>query len=429
MDGAGTADRTGRAGSSRGALEGVRVLDFTQVLAGPFCTQLLADQGADVVKVEPQYGDETRHIGPFRPDDRERAFGGYYASVNRNKRGIAIDLKRPEARDVVLRLAEGADVVVENYRPGVMDRLGIGYEAMRARNERLVYAAIRGFGDPRTGRSPYADWPALDVVSQAMGGLMSVTGPRPGQPMKTGPGVGDVLPASLAAFGIVTALLHARRTGEGQFLDVAMVDGVLALCERMVHQYSFAGTVPAPEGNRHPILCPFGLFQAKDGQISIAAQSDAFWGALCRAMDRDDLVADERFRSNADRLAHKDETYALVEAFVGRHTVAELVALLGGKLPIGPVLDVQGVFADPHFRARGMLAEVEHPGSATPVTIAGVPVRLARTPGQVRHRAPRLGEHTDDVLAEAGLGPDEIRALHARGVVLGAAARSPDGQR
>ena len=417
MSGIGTAARSG------GALTGVRVLDFTQVLAGPFCTQMLADQGADVIKIEPPYGDETRKLGPFRADDRERSYGGYFQSVNRNKRGLSIDLKVPGAADIIHRLIDGADVLVENYRPGVMDRLGLSYEVLQARNPRLVYAAIRGFGDPRTGVSPYVQWPALDVVSQAMGGLMAVTGPSALEPMKAGPGIGDVLPAAMTAFGIVTALLHARATGQGQFLDVAMVDGVLALCERMVHQYSYTGLIAGPEGNRHPILCPFGLFVAIDGNVSIAAQSDSFWSALCVAMERPELVTDQRFRSNADRLAHKAETYALVEDFARRHTVAELMAMLGGKVPIGPVMSVEKVFADPHFRARGMLAEVEQPGSATPVTIAGVPIKLSRTPGSVRHRAPRLGEHTDSILTEAGYAREEIERLKLEKIVTQAATR------
>jgi crotonobetainyl-CoA:carnitine CoA-transferase CaiB-like acyl-CoA transferase len=226
-----------------------------------------------------------------------------------------------------------------------------------------------------------------------------------------GPGVGDLFPGALAAFGILAAVLHAQKTGEGQFVDVAMVDGVLALCERIVHQYSYAGVVAKPEGNRHPILCPFGLFRARDGWISIAAQSESFWSALCKAMNRSELIRDPRFSSNGARLANKSETYALVDEFVARHSVAELVGMLAGQLPLAPVYSVEDIFADPHFTSRGMLAEVEQPGSKRPVTIAGVPVKLSATPGKVRHRAPLLGEHSDAILAELGFGERQIEAL------------------
>ncbi len=400
-----------------GALQDLRVLDFTQVLAGPFCTQLLADHGAQVIKVEPLYGDETRKIGPFRPDDSQRAFGGYYQSVNRNKYGLALDLKSPKGRDIALRLVEKADVVVENYRPGVMDRLGLGYETLAERNPMLVYAALTGFGDSRTGESPYDEWPALDVVAQAMGGLMGITGPASGEPIKIGPGVGDLFPGALAAFGILAAVLSAKATGKGQFVNVSMVDGVLALCERIVHQYSYTGYVARPEGNRHPILCPFGLFKARDGWIAIAAQSERFWTALCEAMERHDLITDPRFRTNNDRLANKEATYSIVEKFVAHHTLGDIKEMLGGKLPIGPVYSVEDIFADEHFRKRNMLVEVDQPGSETPVVIAGVPVQMTGTPGGVMRRAPLLGEHTDSILTDLGFDDVSIKELRNAKVI------------
>src|SRR5437764_3932873 len=229
-------------------LHGLRVVDLTRMLAGPYCTMLLADLGADVVKVEPPGGDGTRSTGPFAEDDELRAYGGYFQSVNRNKRSIAVDLKQEAGREVVARLAAAADVLVENFRPGVMERLGLGYESLAEANPRLVYAAVRGFGDPRTGDSPYRDWPAFDVTAQAFGGFMGITGPMPGQPQKAGPGIGDIFPATLAAPGVLAAVHHRRETGRGQFVDVAMYDGVLALCERIVYQHSYAGAVPSQQG-------------------------------------------------------------------------------------------------------------------------------------------------------------------------------------
>ena len=293
----------------------------------------------------------------------------------------------------------------------------MSYEILASRNPRLVYAAIRGFGDRRTGESPYADWPAFDIVAQAMGGIMGITGPDADTPIKIGPGVGDLVPALMAAFGIVAALYEARQSGKGQFVDVAMVDGIAAICERIIHQHSFAGVVPRPEGNRHPLLCPFGLFRCRDGWATIGAPQPAFWRALCEAMQRTDLVDDPDFATNAARLANQEQVYELVEAFTRRHTRAELIALIGGKVPFAPVYDVAGMFADPHFAVREMLVDVEQPGSAAPVKIAGVPVKLSRTPGSVRRRAPLLGEDTDAVLAEAGYQTSEIAALRASGAI------------
>jgi len=251
---------------SSGALEGLRVLDLTQMLAGPFCTMMLADQGADVIKIEPLEGDGTRSMGPFHPDDQVRAFGGYFQSVNRNKASLALDLKRPEGREVFLALLDATQVVVENFRAGVMERLGLGYARLRQRNPRIVYASIRGFGDPQTGTSPYVDWPAYDVVAQAMGGIMAITGADGCTPTKIGPGVGDTIPAVMAAFGVMAAAWRAERTGLGQYVDVGMVDSVLSVCERVLHQYTYGGKVSGPEGDRHPFLAPFGLLPAKDGR-------------------------------------------------------------------------------------------------------------------------------------------------------------------
>jgi crotonobetainyl-CoA:carnitine CoA-transferase CaiB-like acyl-CoA transferase len=401
-----------------GALEGLRVVDLTQMLAGPYCTMLLADQGADVLKVEPLDGDGTRAMGPYHRDDAVRLFGGYFQSVNRNKRSLALDLKRPEGRGLLLQLIDRADVVVENYRAGVMERLGLPYEALKQRNRRLVYAAIRGFGDPRTGKSPYVDWPAFDVVAQAMGGIMGITGPEPGSPTKVGPGVGDIVPAIMAAYGIMAAVWRAQRCGEGQFVDVAMVDGVLALSERILHQYSYAGTVPGPEGNRHPFLCPFGLVPAQDGWVALACHADNFWAELCRLIGRPELVDDPRTIDREARAAHQDLVYGAVGAFTETRTRRELSAILGGRVPFGAVLEVSDIAADPHFRLREMVVPLEHPGLDTVrPAVAGIPIRLSGTPGRIRRRAPLLGEDTEAVLRDLGLDAAAILRLKADGVV------------
>jgi crotonobetainyl-CoA:carnitine CoA-transferase CaiB-like acyl-CoA transferase len=400
-----------------GALDGVRIVDLTQMLAGPYCTMLLADQGAEVIKVEPLDGDHTRIIGPYHADDRLRAFGGYFASVNRNKQSIAIDLKQAEGRELVLKLCENADAVVENYRGGVMDRLGLGYETIRERNPRLVYATIRGFGDWRTGKSPYADWPAYDVISQAMGGIMAITGPDKDTPMKVGPGVGDIVPALTCALGIVSAVFRAHKTGKGQFVDVGMVDAILAVCERIVHQHSYAKTLPVPEGNHHPLLCPFGMFPAKDGHVTIAAHADTHFPILCRLIGRPEMASDPRFVDVQSRRANQDAIIAAVSDFTGQRTKRQLLAQLGGQVPFSPVYTVRDIVADPHFEVRDMLASVPHPGLDHEMQIAGVAIKMTETPGRVRHRAPLLGEHTDKYLQSLGLDAAEIARLKADKIV------------
>ena len=400
-----------------GALDGVRIVDLTQMLAGPFCTMLLADQGAEVIKVEPLDGDHTRIIGPYHVDDKLKAFGGYFASVNRNKKSIAIDLKKPEGRELVMKLCDGADAVVENYRGGVMDRLGLSYEALRARNPKLVYATIRGFGDPRTGKSPYSDFPAYDVISQAMGGIMAITGPDKDTPMKVGPGVGDIIPAITCAFGIVSAVLRAHKTGKGQFVDVGMVDAILAVCERIMHQHSFAQSLPVPEGNHHPLLCPFGMFPAKDGFVTIAAHADQHFPILCRLIDRAEMATDPNNLPVQDRRANQEAIIAAVSAFTRQRTKQELLKYLGGQVPFSPVYNVRDIVADPHFAAREMLPWVPHPGLDHEVQIAGVAVKMTETPGKVRHRAPLLGEHTDEYLKSIGCSASDIDRLRAGKIV------------
>jgi crotonobetainyl-CoA:carnitine CoA-transferase CaiB-like acyl-CoA transferase len=384
-----------------GPLAGLRVVDLSTMLAGPYATMLLADLGADVVKVEPPRGDGTRRAGPFRPEDGRAGLAGYFQSVNRGKRGVVLDLKAPSDVERLVELVRNADVLVENYSAGVMDRLGLSYERLATENPRLVYAALRGFGDPRTGSSPYTQWPAFDIVAQAMGGFLGITGTADGAPVKSGPGVGDIFPAALLAFGVLAAVHHARRTGQGQFLDVAMYDAMVSLCERMVYQYSYTGEVPRPQGNGHPLLCPFDIFPTADGWVSVAAPHDGHWRILADTIGGPDLATDPRYRTNVDRVRHADEVRALVGDWLSPRTTAEVVEVLGGRVPIGPVNDVATIAADPHVAARGMLVELEQPGSDRPITVAGQPVKFTRTPTDVGRRAPTLGEHdVDAVLAE-----------------------------
>jgi formyl-CoA transferase len=401
-----------------GPLDGLVVLDLTQMLSGPFCTMILGDLGARIVKVEqPGRGDISRPTARLAGDDDPKGFGAYFASINRNKESVVVDLKQPGGRDVIRRLVPQVDILAENYRAGVMERLGLGYETLAALNPRLVYGAIRGFGDPRTGASPYADWPAFDVIAQAMGGMMGITGPRGGPPTKIGPGVGDLIPALYSVSGILAAVIRAARTGRGQFVDVAMMDAVMAVCERAIYQNTWFGEVPGPEGNRHPLICPFGMFPAADGHVAIGCMHDHFWAKLAEAMGVPEAGADPRYATNAARVRHRDEVDGMVAAWTARLTKAELARRLGGTVPVGPVNTAEDIVADPHTAARAMLAEVEQPGADGPRRIANTPLRFTESAAGVRHRAPLLGEHTDALLSEFGFTPAEIARLRAGGAV------------
>lgn len=415
-------------------LKGLRVLDLSRMLSGPYCTMHLADHGAEVIKIEGGDGDTSRGNGPFRDDDPNHEWAGYFVSLNRGKKSIRLDLKSESGKASFRKLAATADVVVENFRPGVMERLGLAYETLAADNPKLVYAAIRGFGDPRSGASPYSDWPSYDVVAQAMGGLTAMTGPDSETPTKTGPGVGDIFAGMMMAFGIMAALREAEATGKGQFVDVAMYDAMISLCERMVYLHDMTGVVPGPEGNGHPFLAPFGLFPAKDGHVALGIVDDAFWRRLAGLMGQPDLGDDLRFATRAARSAHSADLNALVASWSGVHSKAELTTLLGGEVPYGPMNTIADIACDPHVAARGMLAKVAAPDQE-PWTVAANPLRFGAHGHGPLSAPPALG--ADDNLLEALAAPKETdpdakRALRdafgsfATGVTV-VTTRQPDG--
>lgn len=403
--------------SPHGALKGLRILDLTHALAGPFCSQVLADHGADVIKIEPLEGDFFRRIGPFREDDSERHFGGLFQSCNRNKRSIAINLKDPEGQALLKELVKGADALVENYRAGVLDKLGLGYETLKSIRPSLVYTSVRGFGDRAGGQSPYMDWPAFDIVAQAMGGWMGITGEDADHPVKVGGGAGDTVAGLFAAFGTMAALWHARSTGQGQYVDVAMTDSILALSELVVSQYSYRGVSPVPVGNGIPGLAPFGTIRVADGVIAIAAPHDPQFRGLCDLLGLPALKTDARFATEGLRWENHEALTEAIETVTRTRTKLQLRELFGGKVPFSPIYNAEDIFADPHFAIRQMLPEVEQPGSQRPVAVPGVPVKLSQTPGQVRHRAPLLGEHTRDILSGMGLTEVRIDSLVEAGTI------------
>lgn len=373
------------------------MLDLTHALAGPYCTMMLADLGADVLKVESPAGDLSRTSGPYLADDRVRDFGGYFQSVNRGKRSIVLNLKDPADAALLRSLSAQSDILVENFTPGVMERLGLSYESLAQDNPKLIYAALRGFGDPRSGSSPYQEWPAFDIVIQAMAGLMGITGTPDGTPIKVGPGVGDIFPGTLLALGIVSALYESRSSGVGQFVDVAMYDAILSLCERIVYQYSYDGTIPKPEGNRHPLLSPFDIVPAVDGWVAIAAPNNNRWKRLCELIGRNDLATDPGLQTNESRVGRREEVYDGLAGWTRTRSTDEILAVLGGEVPVGAVRNAQEILADPHVEARGMAVRLPHPGSNRTVTVAGQPIKFSRTPATPTRRAPLLDEHGADI--------------------------------
>ena len=396
-------------------LKGLRVLDLSRMLSGPYCTMMLADHGAEVIKIEDKRGDTSRNNGPYRADDPEHDWAGYFVSLNRNKKSAQLDLKSDAGNAAFRKLAATADVIVENFRPGVMDRLGLSYETLAKNNPKLVYAAIRGFGDPRTGDSPYGTWPSYDVVAQAMGGLMAVTGPDADTPTKVGPGIGDVFAGMMMSFGVMAALREAEATGKGQFLDVAMYDAMISLCERAVYIHDMTGEIPIPEGNGHPLLAPFGLFAASDGSVALGIVDDSFWQVLASAMGKPELGTDPRYATRAARSGNASEVNGMVGDWTARHSKAGLAEILGGHVPFGPLNTIKDIFCDPHVAARGMLAQIPHPDpTRAPWTVAANPLRFGGHEPAAFTRPPRLGEHTETLLAAAKpaqMSDDDKRSL------------------
>jgi succinyl-CoA:mesaconate CoA transferase len=379
-----------------GALDDLRVLDLTQVLAGPYCTMLLADMGADVIKIERPGGDLIRPNPPYVADSEAEAYGGYFQSVNRGKRSITLDLGTTEDRTAFLSLVERADVVVENYRAGTMESFDLEYERLAERNPELIYSSIRGFGDPRTGESPRQGQPSFDLIAQALGGVMEITGQADGPPTKVGPGIGDLFTAVLNCAGILAAVHHRERTGEGQYVDTGMYDAMISLCERTIYQYSYTGESPTRQGNSHPTLFPYNAFEAGDGYVVIAAFGTNHWESLCEIMDRPDLVAE--YETPEERLRDRAHLRGEIASWTRERSTEDIVTTLEGSVPAAPVQNTADIFEDEHVRAREMLVEVEQPGADDSVTIAGSPIKFDETPTDPGRRAPLLDEHRAEVL-------------------------------
>ena len=375
------------------ALDGIRIVDLTQVMAGPFCTMLLADLGADVIKVEPPGGDLSRSMGGRRLHMKGKDHAPFIA-LNRNKRSIVLDLKLPADRDHLLTILADADVLVENFRPGVAERLGMGFATVASRNPRLIYASISGFGQS----GPWADRPGFDLIAQGMAGVMSVTGTADGNPVKCGIPISDLAAGLYAANGIQAALFAREKTGRGQRVETSLFEAALGLSVWEATEYWATGEAPQPLGSAHRLSAPYQAFRASDGFLTIAALTKLHWEKLCQVLDLAGLALDPRYVSNADRLANQESLVTEIERALASRTVDEWVdRLLAEGIPCGPILDYAQVFDSPHTAARRMVEVVDHPVDG-PVRTLGIPVKLSDTPASVRHSPPLLGEHTADVL-------------------------------
>lgn len=370
-------------------LEGIKVADLTRVLAGPFSTMLLGDMGAEIIKIEmPGTGDDSRNFGPFINGESL-----YFASINRNKKSVELDLKDPEDRKVFLNIVRDADVLVENFRPGTMKKLGLDYEVLSKINPRLIYAACSGFGQ----YGPYKDKPAYDLIVQALGGIMSITGHPGGMPTKVGASIGDITAGIYTALGILAALFYRERTGEGQMIDVAMLDCQVSILENAIARYFASGKSPEPIGNRHPSITPFSFYKTRDSYIVVAVGNQKLWQSFCKCIERLDLLEDERFSDNDTRTRNVTQLDELLGPLFMMKTTSEWLAIFEAEgIPCSPVNNIEHLVKDPHIIAREMLVDLEHPVIGR-MKVPGIPVKFSKTPGQISTCAPVLGQHNDEI--------------------------------
>lgn len=398
--------------SEHGALENLTVLDLTRVVAGPFCGSILGDLGAEVIKIEtPDKGDDARAYAPHINGE-----SAYYANLNRNKRGLTLNLKHPEGKRLFLELVKKADIVIENFRPGVMDRLGLGYGVLKEANAQIIYAALSGFGS----YGPYAQRPGYDIISQGMGGLMSVTGQKGDIPTRVGCAIGDILGGLNLTIGILTALHARRRLGHGQKIDVALVDSVVASLENAFVRYFHNGYIPERNGNAYISIAPYNSYKAKDGYVIIACGNQKLYEKLCNdVLDMPEMLTDERFLTVPLRVENNDIQKEYIERWTAQRTVAEIVDIvLAHGIPAGPIYDVRQIVEDEHIaKAREMFVDVEHPIIGA-MKLNGSPIKLMDTMPSIRRPAPTLGQHNHEILTELlGLSPEAVRRCESEGVV------------
>ncbi|MFE4896962.1 CaiB/BaiF CoA transferase family protein [Peribacillus butanolivorans] len=384
-----------------GALDGIRIIDVSRVLAGPFCSMILGDLGADVIKIEHhESGDETRGWGPpFAQGE-----SAYYLCANRNKQSMTLNLKSEEGKEIFRKLVSSGDIVVQNFKTGTLEKMGIGYEELKEFNPQLIMASITGFG--LTG--PYKDLPGYDYIIQAMSGLMSITGETDGSPMKVGVAIADILTGLYTCIGILSALHHREKTGEGQEIDISLMDCQVSSLVNVASNYLFNGITPERMGNQHPNIVPYQTFHASDGELVVAVGNDEQFRRFTYVLERPDLAEQEQFKRNENRLLNKEELIPIVEDLLKRKTKNEWKMLLDDAgIPNGPINTIAEMLEDPQIKARDMLVNMEHP-TVENLRVTGSPLKLSKTPVTMRKHPPLYGEHTDSILAGIGYKPDEI---------------------
>lgn len=374
------------------ALAGVKVIDFTRVYAGPYCTMILADLGAEVIKIEKQgTGDDTHDFQPVKDGE-----SGYFTYLNRNKKSLSLNLKAKESIEIVKELAKWADIVVENFSPGVVDRLGVGYKDLKAVNPRIIYGSISGFGQS----GPYMNKPAYDLVCQAMGGYMNITGEAAGKPFKLGSSIADAISGVHMAYALMAALYYREKTGVGQFVDVAMMDTVFATLENFVVTKTLTGKAPSRNGNANLGSAPFNLFNTKDGYVTIAVANNNLFDKLTRVMEKRDLSEDPRYKENSLRKKNEVELNKSIDEWTSQYTTQEVCRMLdAASIPVGPILTIDELIEDPHLNARNMLVEIPHPKLGT-IKYPGNPIKFSETSDPRFEKAPLLGEHNEEILKE-----------------------------
>ena len=396
--------------SAKGALMNLRVLDLTRVLAGPYCTMMLGDLGAEIIKIEvPGLGDDSRSYPPFIGTE-----SAYFMNLNRNKRSMTIDLKTPEGKSVFMDLVKCSDVVIENFRPGTMEKMGLGYEELSKVNAAIVYSSISGFGQ----YGPYQDLPGYDIIGQAMGGIMSVTGWPDGPPTRTGVAISDILAGLCSGIGILSALMARNNTHRGQQVDVSLVDSVVSAMTAVIQIYLVEQREPQRVGNRYEFISPYGSFLAKNGWVVIGIGNDKLWREFCRAIGREDLLEVVDYQANADRVKNDARVKQIVEEWTHHQNVKDIVAfLLKCKIPCAPIYGVKDIVEDEHIaKAREMIIAVDHP-QAGRMKMVGSPIKLSHTPAAVQSPAPLLGQHTDEILREVLSYPEEtIQSLRQKNI-------------